>query len=169
MKEDSMLRRNVLGIFVCAGLLFLEGVFSVAAQSPTKVPSYRYNLMGESIGLVGYDPVSYFIEGGGRPQKGLFKLSYEYDGVTYRFATQQNLDLFKAEPTKYLPQYGGWCTWSLGALNKRADIDPECYVVRDGRLYLFYRDAALDTRELWLKDSESLLQKAKANWPKLSK
>jgi hypothetical protein len=60
-------------------------------------------------------------------------------------------------------------TWSLGALNKRADIDPECYVVRDGKLYLFYRDPALDTRELWLKDSESLLQKAKANWPKLSK
>jgi len=117
VKEEGMLHRNVLGIVVCTAFLFLGGVFSVAAQSPTKVPSHRYNLMGESIGLVGYDPVAYFIEGGGRPQKGLFKLSLEYDGVTYRFATQQNLDLFKAEPTKYLPQYGGWCTLSTADEN----------------------------------------------------
>jgi YHS domain-containing protein len=164
-----MLKRNVLGIAVCTGLLFFGGVFSIVAQSATKAPSYKYNLMGESIGLVGYDPVSYFIEGGGRPQKGLFKLSFEYDAVTYRFATQENLDRFKAAPARYLPQYGGWCTWALGALNKRFDVDPECYVVRDGKLYLFYRDPGLDTRELWLQESQPLLKKAEANWLKLSK
>lgn len=164
-----MLQRRMLGLAVFTGLLFLGGVFSAAAQGAGAAPGHKYNLMGESVGLVGYDPVSYFVEGGGRPQKGLFKISFEYDGVTYRFATQENRDRFKAAPTKYLPQYGGWCTWSLGALNKRADVDPECYVVRAGKLYLFYRDPALDTRELWLKDSQSLLQNAEANWPKLSK
>jgi YHS domain-containing protein len=169
VKEESMFYRNLAGFVLCAGLLLLGGNSSLAAQAPGDVRNHHYDLTGESIGLVGYDPVSYFVEGGGHPQKGLFKLSFVYDGVTYRFATQANLDLFKTAPTRFLPQFGGWCTWALGALNQRFDIDPECYVVQDGKLYLFYRDPGLDTRELWLKDSQSLLQKAQANWPDLSK
>ena len=129
--------------------------------------AHRHNLLGESIGLVGYDPVSYFSAGGGKPQKGSIKISMVHDGVTYRFASTEHLELFKADPEKYLPQYGGWCAWAAGALNKRVDADPESYVVRDGKLYVFYRDPGLETRASWLKDSDNLVRKADENWPSL--
>lgn len=164
-EEEIMVQRKMLRIVLFAGFVSILGVLPAAAQN--KDLHHRYNLTGESIGLVGYDPVSYFIEGGGRPQKGLFKLSFESDGVTYRFATQENLDRFKAAPSKYLPQYGGWCSYGV-AVNGRFEVDPESFVIRDGKLYLFHRDPSFSSREVWLKDPESMLQKAEANWPKLS-
>jgi YHS domain-containing protein len=160
-----MVQRRLLGIVLFAGFISVLGVLPASAQN--KDLHHRYDLTGESIGLVGYDPVAYFPEGGGHPQKGLYKLSFEFDGVTYRFATQKNLDRFKAAPSNYLPQYGGWCAFGA-AFNVRGDADPESFVIRDGKLYVFYRDPGGANRDAWLKDPVSYLQKADANWPTLS-
>jgi hypothetical protein len=127
-----------------------------------------HNLLGESVGLVGYDPVSYFPEGGGKPAKGLISISAEYEGVTYRFATEAHKAAFLRSPAKYAPAFGGWCTWAVAELGKRVDVDPESYVVKDGRLLVFYRDPALDTRAKFLENPETLLRKAEANWPALA-
>ncbi len=128
----------------------------------------RYNLSGESIGISGYDPVAYFPEGGGKPVKGSIKISSDYEGVTYRFVSEQHKTFFDANPQKYVPLYGGWCAWAVGALGKRVDVDPQSFEIRDGKLYLFYRDTELDTRALWLKDTTNLVEKATINWKKLS-
>lgn len=40
-------------------------------------------------------------------------------------------------------------------------------MVRNGKLYVFYRDPGLETRALWLKDSDNLIGKADENWPSL--
>lgn len=156
---------RIRSILVALGAAFML-TLAVSALGQTAV-AHKHNLLGESIGLVGYDPLSYFPEGGGKPQKGSIKISMAHDGVTYRFASQEHLELFKADPEKYLPQYGGWCAWASGALNKRVDADPESYVVRNGKLYVFYRDPGLETRALWLKDSDNLIGKADENWPSL--
>lgn len=142
--------------------LFLATVPAWSQASAT-TPGY-HNLLGDSIGVSSYDPVSYFPEGGGKPQRGFIRLSFAYRGVTYRFATQENLDRFKLDPEKYLPAFGGWCAWAVGELGKKVDVDPESFEIYDGRLYLFYRDRELDTRALWQKDRAELLRKAKANW-----
>ncbi|MGE5276657.1 MAG: YHS domain-containing (seleno)protein [Acidobacteriota bacterium] len=131
--------------------------------------SHRHNLLGEGIAVSGYDPVSYFPEGGGKPRKGLIGISLTRDGATYRFATKENLALFEKEPARYLPAYGGWCAWAAGELAKRVDVDPESFEVRDGRLFLFYRDPGLDTRALWLRKPAELVSRADANWPALSR
>lgn len=128
----------------------------------------RFNLSGESIGISGYDPVAYFPEGGGKPVKGSIKIVSQYEGATYRFVSEQHKTLFDADPQKYLPLYGGWCAWAVGALAKRVDVDPQSFEIRDGKLYLFYRDTELDTRALWLKDTTNLVEKATINWKKLS-
>ncbi len=128
-----------------------------------------HNLLGESVGLVGYDPVSYFPEGGGKPAKGLISISVEHEGVTYRFATEAHKAAFLKGPAKYVPAFGGWCTWAVGELGKRVDVDPESFVVKNGRLLVFYRDPALDTRAKFLENPEGILKKAEANWPALSK
>ena len=89
--------------------------------------------------------------------------------MTYRFTSEAHRDLFKGSPEKYLPSYGGWCAWAVGQLGKRVDVDPESFLIRDGKLYVFYRDKGLDTRALWLKNEAELHQKADANWPALSR
>jgi YHS domain-containing protein len=156
-----MCRRTLLGVYLCVGLLFLRGVLPVDAQGPE---SNRYCLTGGH-GLAGYDPVGYFPQGGGRPQKGLSKLSLVFDGVPYRFASQVNLDLFKKAPTRYLPQYGGWCSYGV-AVSVGMVSNPETFEIRDGKLYLF---GGTRMREMWLMNSRSLVQEADANWSLLFK
>lgn len=131
--------------------------------------SQQHNLLGEGVGLAGYDPVAYFPEGGGKPARGLISISHQYEGVTYRFSSQANLNRFKQNPAKYLPAYGGWCAWAVAELGKRVDIDPESFVLKDSKLYVFYRDPALDTRSLWQKDVAGFVQKGDAKWRELSK
>jgi len=156
------------------GALLTMGAMAIAASTPPRVAaaeaSHRsFNLLGESVGLVGYDPVSYFPEGGGKPAKGLISISTEHEGVTYRFASEAHKAAFLKSPAKYLPAFGGWCTWAVAELGKRVDVDPESYVVKNGRLLVFYRDPALDTRAKFLESPDAMLKKAEANWPALAK
>jgi hypothetical protein len=158
---------------VRTGGLLAVGVLALTASTLPRVSAAEashksYNLLGESVGLVGYDPVSYFPEGGGKPAKGLISISTEQDGVTYRFATEAHKAAFVKSPAKYVPAFGGWCTWAVAELGKRVDVDPESYVVKNGRLLVFYRDPALDTRAKFLENPDAMLKKAEANWPALA-
>lgn len=157
------------GVLLAGGVLALAASPGITRAASPAVWRPAYNLLGESVGLVGYDPVSYFPEGGGKPQKGLISIAAEHDGVTYRFASEAHKTAFLKTPAKYLPAYGGWCTWAVAELGKRVDVDPESYVVKNGRLHVFYRDPALDTRAKFLENPDGLLQKAEANWPALAK
>ena len=38
---------------------------------------------------------------------------YNWDGSTYRFASTKHLELFKADPDRYLPQYINLCAASV--------------------------------------------------------
>src|SRR4051812_38028092 len=88
------------------------------------------NLDKDGVALKGYDPVSYF--GTDKPSPGDPKITTQYQGVTYRFASDENRNKFVAEPTKYLPEYGGWCAKAV-ADKKKVDIDPLSYKVTNGR------------------------------------
>lgn len=154
-----------------ARIVSLTLVLALAASTSMakgKSPAPKsYNTLGEAVGLVGYDPVSYFPEGGSSPQKGSIKISAEHDGVTYRFATEDHQKAFKKNPAKFLPQYGGWCAWAVSELGSRVDVDPLSYEIRSEKLYVFYRDPGLDTRSLWKADE--MIAKADKKWPSLSK
>ena len=163
-----MMKKTVrAGALVALGML-TSAVTTLPRVSAAEASRKSHNLLGESVGLVGYDPVSYFPEGGGRPAKGLISISVEHEGVTYRFATEAHKAAFAKNPAKYVPAFGGWCTWAMGELGKRVDVDPESYVVKNGRLLVFYRDPALDTRAKFLENPDVLLKKAEANWPALA-
>ncbi|MGE5238045.1 MAG: YHS domain-containing (seleno)protein [Chloroflexota bacterium] len=109
----------------------------------------------------GYDPVAYFAEG--RPVPGRSDLSVEYKGGTYLFATAANRDTFKANPEKYLPQYGGYCAYGV-AVGKKFDIDPSSWRIVDGKLYFNLNPVIL---EKWSADTKGYLGKSEANWPKI--
>ena len=103
--------------------------------------------------LKGHDPVAYFTEG--KPVKGDAKYSYDWDDERYYFASAKHRALFVAEPEKYAPQFGGYCTGSM-ARGVRNEGDPEAWVIRDGRLYIF---GAAKFKEIAEKDPAYLPSK----------
>lgn len=121
------------------------------------------------LAIAGYDPVAYFPEGGGEAKKGDAKFELDHMGVKYRFASQENLDKFKANPARYEPAHGGWCSWAMREGDK-VDIDPASFIVKDDRLFLFYKGWLGNTRAKWLKgDHAGEAKEADTNWKKLAK
>jgi YHS domain-containing protein len=134
------------------------------AQHPT-TRSQNDNL-DNGVAVKGYDPVAYFAAN--HAVEGKKDIAYVYAGATYRFATTQNRELFKSDPEKYLPQYGGWCAYAMGASAEKVDVDPETFKLVQGKLYLFYNRFFNNTKKLWDKDEASLKTKADSNWQKLN-
>lgn len=83
----------------------------------------------------GYDVVSYF---DGNAIAGDKKFIVEFDGVSYKFSSQKNLNTFKESPTKYIPKYGGYCAYAIGAKADKVSINPKTFLIDNGKLYLFY-------------------------------
>lgn len=101
----------------------------------------KYNLTADQPGLKGYDPVSYFPEGGGVPQKGDMAYQTDHLGVTYRFASEARAQIFKSNPEKYEPTYGGWCAYAM-ARDSRVDIDPLQFTINGNRAHFFVNGRA---------------------------
>lgn len=121
-----------------------------------------FRKMSNAPALKGYDPVAYFLEK--KASKGKSEFRYEWDGVHWLFSSQANLNAFKADPEKYIPQYGGLCAFGV-SMNRKVYADPEVWTIFDNRLYLNYN---LKTRELWLRDTAFRIQKGNAFWSSLN-
>jgi YHS domain-containing protein len=113
----------------------------------------------EGFALKGYDPVAYFT--GGQPTKGSAQYSFQWKGVTYLFASAENLLRFKADPDKYLPQYGGYCAYAM-SLDRIADIDPHRWAIVGGKLYL---NNGFLAQNLWSLNKSGNIVSADRNWP----
>ncbi|HEX6884159.1 MAG TPA: YHS domain-containing (seleno)protein [Planctomycetota bacterium] len=142
-------------------------------QEPPPSPQARprdlthFNLDRQALALQGYDPVAYFAAGGGKPRKGLASLTARHDGVLYRFASEANRKLFLASPAAFEPQYGGWCAYAM-ADGEKVAIDPESFLVTEGKLTLFFKAWYADTRAKWRKDEARLTRKADEAWRELN-
>lgn len=127
----------------------------------------NHNTDDSKIALLGYSPVSYLDLG--IAQKGLKENKATYDGLAYYFTTNEQKKAFEANPTKYLPQYGGYCAFGV-SVGAKFRADPNKFVVKDGKYFLFLYDLEVDAQQLWLAGNhEKLVAKADGNWNKLSK
>jgi len=79
--------------------------------SPLSFAAGPTNVDARGVAIHGHDPVAYFVDG--KPMKGTAERSVTVRGVTYWFANDRNLEAFKAEPTKYEPQGGGYCAYGV--------------------------------------------------------
>lgn len=110
----------------------------------------------------GYDVVSYFDN---KTIKGVEAYIFTYDNVNFKFSNAENLTLFKSTPEKYIPQYGGWCAYAIALNNKKIEVDPKTFEIREGKLYLFYNSKLINTHKKWLaKNPKLLITKGNANW-----
>lgn len=107
----------------------------------------------------GYDVVAYHTVG--EPTQGSAEFTATYQGATWQFASAENLELFNADPAKYAPAYGGWC--SAGASKgKKVPTQPDLWAIVDGQLYLNSSPTAHN--DLFLADTENVIRKGESNW-----
>lgn len=162
MRQLSILHSTrLMAVFFAALFTFLG---SAAAAEPP-VNTLKNSLFGgrTDTAINGYDTVAYFTDN--KPLKGRDNLVTEWMGAKWKFATQANLELFKANPEKYAPQYGGYCAYGI-TQDALVKIEPEQFTIRDGKLYLNY-DA--DIQAKWLKDPAGFIKAADAKFQSLLK
>ena len=117
----------------------------------------------DAIALKGYDPVAYFLDG--KPQSGDATYSYRWQDVTWQFASSQHRDAFAADPTRYAPQFGGYCAFAVSR-GMIADIDPDQWAIVDHKLYLNNNAFA---HKLWNQDRTGNIAAGNVNWPLIPK
>ena len=149
-------RRGVLALGSAA---WLFGTAARAAQP--RINTLKNSVFGgrTDTAINGYDTVAYFTVG--KPVPGRDSFVQMWMDAKWKFSSQANLDLFKANPERYAPQYGGYCAYGVtqGALVK---VEPEQFTVRDGKLYLNY-DA--DVQAKWLMNPAGYIKDADARFP----
>ncbi len=143
----------------------------VSTAPKTFLEAARAHYLVDDAGLAvqGYDVVAYHPEGGGKARKGRPELSTDVQGVTYWFATPENRELFRANLARYEPTYGGWCAHAMADGGRKVTIDPENFLVTDGRLFLFFKAFYADALENWLRDGpEELTPAADREWKSIT-
>jgi hypothetical protein len=140
----------VVGLAVVA----VAGVFAF----PTSREFPAYNVDVDDVAIHGYDPVAYFTEG--RPMKGKIELEYVWQDARWQFVSEENRNLFTANPDRYSPQYGGYCALGISA-GEFADIDPEAWSIVDGKLYL---NKIKEYTIAWDKAPAAYVKTANYNW-----
>jgi YHS domain-containing protein len=108
--------------------------------------------------LKGHDPVAYFTQE--KHVLGNPAIKAEHDGVTYRFASEENKAAFVKEPAKYAPQYGGFCTNGI-VYGIPWGGDPDAWKIIDGKLYIFGGESS---RKYFLMDEARNLKLAMQYW-----
>lgn len=111
--------------------------------------------------LAGHDAVAYFTQN--KPVLGSEKYTAQYDGAVYRFSSAGNRDLFRGNPEKYAPAYGGYC--ALGtSFGKKFEVDGKAFQVVEGRLYV---NKNISVYESWRKDIPGNIVKSEGRWPQI--
>lgn len=162
---------NISSRFSRRNYIKLAAMLTIATLSAGALPQLAYaydeqstsalNVDSKGVALKGYDPVSYFSSGG--PATGKSGYTATHDGATYWFANAENRDIFKANPSKYSPAYGGFCAMGI-ALEKKLDVNPQLWRIVDGKLYLNIHKEA---QARWLEDTKGNISQADKIWAKI--
>ncbi len=118
------------------------------------------HFLQSGVAIGGFDTVAYHTLG--KPTAGLAQFTAEYQGVMWQFSSAAHRDLFAANPAKYAPAYGGWCSAGASKGKKVPTKPADFWAVVDGQLYLNSSDAAHN--KLFLADTGGVIRKGESNW-----
>ncbi|WP_281648486.1 YHS domain-containing (seleno)protein [Parendozoicomonas sp. Alg238-R29] len=147
--------------FVKNSLKSLAAVSVLVFASTTFAADADMNANANDVALHGYDPVSYFTAG--KPTKGSSEYMATFKNAIFKFSNAENRDTFRADPSRYAPQYGGYCAFGA-SLEKKFDGDPNAWKVVDNKLYL---NLNADVQKRWIKDIPGNIAKADRTWPEI--
>ena len=172
MIEQTMPRRRrvlALGTTVAASAFGLSacGAAPVAPNAPMQPASpndgpFRTTEQGVDprVMLEGHDAVAYFTRGAaisGQPS-----ITSRHRGLVWRFASTENQAEFERNPSKYMPQFGGYCSNGINyAVPWGGGGAENTWRVYRGKLYVFGGQKARDHFEM---ETELNLQRAHHYW-----
>jgi YHS domain-containing protein len=98
--------------------------------------------VGPPPALAGFDPVL-LVQG--KEEKGRAELTVERGRYRYAFASEANRDRFLADPAAFEIQHDGACAAMASTGAPAGTGDPDRYLVREGRIYIFASDACRES------------------------
>jgi len=113
---------------------------------------------GNALMLKGFDVVSYFVDN--KDAMGSAQFKSDYKGITFQFANAEHKALFDREPTKYLPQFGGYCANGI-VYGIPWGGDGDTWKMIDGKLYIF---GGQSSKNAFLLDEKNNLALAQKYW-----
>jgi len=147
-------------------LLVLSVMVTACAGTPGKVsqtePVDQLNLR-HGVALKGYDPVAYFADA--QPAAGNPAINYQWQGATWLFSTPEHRTAFMADPSRYAPQFGGYCAFAV-AQGTTADGDPHQWAIVGDKLYVNNNAVA---KKLWDQNRPANIAAGDTNWPLIPK
>jgi len=147
--------------FVLFAILALAAQMVVAAEE--KEMAVPINKTKDGVAIEGHDPVAYFEEG--KAMKGKAEFKSEWMGATWMFTTAVRKNLFDKSPTKYAPQYGGYCAFGMTKGTKMG-VDAAVWRIFESKLYLC---SSKDSMTMFEKDTKGNISKADENWQRVIK
>ena len=139
---------RMIAVMIGATVLALNGACFAA----------DFNVTSRGVAIKRYDPVACFEKG--TAMRGYRALSYEWNGAQWYFSSRDNKALFMENPEKYVPQYGGYCAWSMSEGNKGI-VNPEEWRIVDEKLYLFFTKGI---KRKWEEDISGHIARADEKW-----
>ena len=156
-----MTSKSLRHLLLAFATLLLAGCGAMTAQNPSgKYTPVNAVAEGDEarVMLKGADVVAYFTEN--KYRQGTAQFSSRYEDISFRFASAENKALFDKQPTKYLPEFGGYCANGLVyAIPWGGDADT--WKMINGKLYIFGGQASMDGFEV---DEKKNLALAESYW-----
>lgn len=152
-----MKRPSIMRTFALSAALAFTSLGAMTTTAHADRPAIFVERF-QSVAAGGYDLTSYF---SGTPMRGNAQFAATHNGAAYHFANAANRARFQANPSAFLPQYGGYCAWAVSQ-NYTAPGRPQFWRVVDGKLYFNY-DAGVQRK--WERDVPGFIRSANANWP----
>ena len=129
----------------------------------TQIVSFEYSwyLDGGDYAVSGKDVVEYFsLDSSDNGVDGDEAYQTEWQGVSWLFKDQTNLDLFEANPTDYAPRFGGYCAYAM-ASGSSASGNANAWTVYNGQLYINFNK---NVRSTWSNNKDRNIEDADEHW-----
>lgn len=109
-----------------------------------------------------FDPVAIFTDSKAVP--GIKTITAKKGEITYWFSSQDNSRLFKNNPQKFEPTYGGWCARAM-VVGEKVAINPSIFTVVGNRSFFFVNQRA---KRYFDRMLEVNIEKADKEWERIS-
>jgi len=135
-----------------------NGIVVLAEETASPAPKVRMNVDSNGVILKGYDPVAYFTRH--QAVKGNPAIQTRFGGAIYYFVSVADKVAFSKNPSRYVPQYGGFCAYHVSK-GELKDSDPAAFSIYKGKLYVC---SAADTAKEFRRNTDENVRKADDNW-----
>jgi len=141
---DFLKLASIALLIIGAAMLSVSAIGAETSQGPISAKGFGKTAIG------GKDTVAYHSKESieqHKVTKGSKDWVYEWRGASWRFASKESYDKFKADPERYRPAYGGFCSNALSLGEGLIKTDGTHWEIFGDRLHLFFAGRG---RDRWL-------------------